>query len=82
MTKLWGTDMDPRAAPPTIDWMQGTRTMAEVMADEAAPAPTLEDIAWEHIALLQLLAQVTGQPTAFCPRIAAAGRALGLSGSP
>lgn len=29
------TPRDPRAAPPTIDWMFSTRTLAEVLETEA-----------------------------------------------
>lgn len=70
----------PTAAPASIDWMLRTRTQAQVMADAAQHAPTLEDIAWDHLALLQMLAWSTAQPTAFCGQIARTSRALGLGG--
>lgn len=71
---------DYRAAPRTADWMRRTRNLAQAMAAPvvAVPQRTLEDIAWEHLALLQHLAAITGQPESFTPSITATARALGL----
>lgn len=63
--------MGPQAAPATAAWMLETPSLA------ARPAPTLEDIAWDHLALLKMLADISGQPGSFADQIARTSAALG-----
>lgn len=53
-----------RAAPPTADWMRDTPSLAEIMRK-----PTLAEIAQEHLNLLRMLADISGDPDAFANRI-------------
>lgn len=59
------------AAPPTADWMRGQPSLAEIMRK-----PTLAEIANDHLTLLCMLADISGDPDAFAERIQRTSLAL------